>query len=358
MKMGSYSADWLFLLSGVKNWQVLLHRYGSSRRALAGSPRILLFAALCWIALATLSTAAPPYTMKQTPGLRYVEKETWFDSMLASRAALQEDEAAGKRPVPNVSFHSDVVRGREPSHGIVVPARGVDEIYLYVTGAPDVEYGAADWIAPRAIDAEGNETLLCSGKYIDLQQGFHTVDCSLRSRVDPPLRVADKEYPHGINIQAPGKIRIELPKGTVRFEAGIGIDDWVNPDSYRLPQPYYYQPHHFSEPALRRQAAKTDATIHGAVRFHVTDAAGAARLDLWTHLAVEFSEKGPRQQMKWERQDRLLEVDWEAGDWHALAMRYAEASGRVPGIRAAACRLAQDVQDRAALERVRRALPS
>ena len=48
--------------------------------------------------------------------------------------------------------------------------------------------------------------------------------------------------------------------------------------------------------------------------------------------------------MKWERQDRLLEKDWEPGDWHALALRYAEASGRVPGLRAAALRLAADVQ--------------
>ena len=65
-------------------------------------------------------------------------------------------------------------------------------------------------------------------------------------------------FEHGINLQAPGKIRIKLPKGTVRFEAEIGIDDWVNPETYRLPQPYYYQPHHFSTAALRKRGRNRD----------------------------------------------------------------------------------------------------
>ncbi len=185
-----------------------------------------------------------------------LKKETWFESMLASRAALQEDEAAGTRPMPRVSFHSDVVRGREPARGDFGAGRWRRRDLSLRDGCTGrrVRRGGLDRSASDR--RRGKSQLLCSGKFIDLQQGFHTVDCSLRSRVDPPLRIADKEYAHGINIQAPGKIRIKLPKGTVRFEAEIGIDDWVNPDSYRLSQPYYYQPHHFSEPALRHQRDK------------------------------------------------------------------------------------------------------
>ena len=168
------------------------------------------------IACSLPGLAAPPYTIEQTPQVQLVPAATWFDSMLATRTMLREDEAAGKRPKPAVSFHSDVVHGRQPARAISVPIRGVEEVYLYVTGAPDVEYGAGDWIAPTAIDAAGNETLLCSGKSLQIQQAFHTVDCSLRSRVDPPLRIADQLYDHGINLQAPGKIRVKLPKGTVR----------------------------------------------------------------------------------------------------------------------------------------------
>ncbi len=301
--------------------------------------------------------AAPPYQIKQTPPLRYVQQSTWFDSMLASQAALQEDEQAGLRPQGRVAFHSEVVRGREPARVISVPLHGVDEIYLYVTGAPDVEYGAADWIAPRVVDQHGNETLLCSDKFIDLQEGFHTVDCSLRSRVDPPLRVADEQFPHGINIQAPGKIRIRLPAGAVRFEAKIGIDDWVNPASYRLPQPYFYQPHHYSEQALRRsdatEGSQPTSAPKGAVRFHVTDAAGATRLDLWNQLACDFSHAAAHTQMKWERQDRIWEERWQPGNWLTLATRYVDACHRVPGLQDEAGRLAQQVTSRETLDRLR-----
>jgi hypothetical protein len=313
-----------------------------------------LISLLIWLVTAAAALAASGYEIKQTPTLRYAPKATWFDSLLASRAALQADESAGTRSAPQVAFHSDVVRGRQPAQDISVPTHGVTEIYLYVTGAPDVEYGAGDWIAPTAIDGGGKQTLLCAGKYLQIQQGFHTVDCSLRSRVDPPLSIGDERFEHGINLQAPGKIRVQLPSGTVRFEARIGIDDWVNPDTYRLPQPHYYQPHHFSTAALRAgipQAA--DALPKGAVRFHVVDAAGAARLDLWTRLAEDFSHSRPRQELRWEREDRLLEDDWEPGDWRTLARRYANASDRVAGMQAQAHEAAEQVSDRAGLEYVR-----
>ena len=306
-----------------------------------------------WLLAAALATATPPYVIEQTPPLVYVEESNWFDSMLASRTALQAEEAVGDRSKPKVSFHSGVVRGRQPAEEISVAIDGREEIYLYVTGAPDVEYGAGDWIAPAAIDAKGKQTLLCSGKFLQIEQGFHTVDCSLRSRVDPPLMIAGESFDHGINLQAPGKLRVKLPKGTVRFEAGIGIDDWVNPDTYKLPQPYYYQPHHFSTAALQNENAEADNPPNGAVRFHVTDAAGAARLDLWTRLADEFSQQGPRQEMKWEREDRLLEADWNAGDWSTLASRYAEAPDRVAGMQTLARRAAAKANDRASFDRVR-----
>lgn len=338
------------------------HRFGIAWPVASSSGKHLLAAAMLGLLAAffggvpaSIGTAQPPYEIQQTPPLRYVQKGTWFDSMLASRAALQADEDAGRRPLPRVSFHSDVIRGRQPAQAVSVRLEGVREIYLYVTGAPDVVYGAGDWIAPRAVDADGGETLLCSSKYLNIQQGFHTVDCSLRSRVDPPLRVADRTCAHGINVQAPGKIRVRLPAGTQRFETEIGIDDWVNPETYRLPQPYYYQPQHFSTAALRNRSSATDvpAQPHGAVRFHVTDAAGAARMDLWTRLALDFATELPRQQMKWAREDRLLEEDWNPGDWQTLARRYAAAADRVPGLRTEALRLAGSVADRESFERIR-----
>jgi hypothetical protein len=139
----------------------------------------------------TLCTADPQREVRPSSQLCCVAEANWFDTMLASREALQAEEASGKRPLPRVAFHSEVIRGRQPAQSVSVTTNGVREMFLYVTGAPDVEYGAGDWIAPRAVDATGEATLLCEAKYLDIQQGFHTVDCSLRSRVDPPLMIAD-----------------------------------------------------------------------------------------------------------------------------------------------------------------------
>ena len=55
-------------------------------------------------------------------------------------------------------------------------------------------------------------------------------------------------------------------------------------------------------------------------------------MDLWKRLAVEFSDETARKQMKWEREDRILEEDWPANDWGTLAVRYANACDRVPGM--------------------------
>ena len=107
-----------------------------------------------------------------------------------------------------------------------------------MTGAPDVEYGAADWIAPRIVDANGKETLVCADKFIDLQEGFHTVDCSLRWRVDPPLRIADKEYPHGINIQAQG---VPCNTGVI-----VGMMYKMNADGTRIRQIVFEQDHTYN----------------------------------------------------------------------------------------------------------------
>ena len=217
-----------------------------------------------------------------------------------------------------------------------MPIDGVQEIYLYVTGAPDVEYGAGRLDRSASHRCQGQRDVAVQREVPGDSAGFHTVDCSLRSRVDPPLRVADEMFEHGINLQAPGKIRVTLPQGTVRFEAGIGIDDWVNPDTFGCPNRTTISRTISQRRRLRSRSAPDRRPPNGAVRFHVTDAAGAARLDLWTRLADEFSHAGPRQQMRWEREDRLLEDDWVPGDWQTLARRYAKASRRVSGFEAEA----------------------
>ena len=58
-------------------------------------------------------------------------------------------------------------------------------------------------------------------------EGRHDIDQNLESGVSGPLRIAGQEFEHGIHVYAQCKIRIPVPGKQERFEAWVGIDDWV-----------------------------------------------------------------------------------------------------------------------------------
>ncbi len=248
----------------------------------------------------------------------YEKKATWLETMLAARESMARQELAALGAGFH-TFRSDVIRGGESARPISVPVAGQDEVYLYVTGEPDVIWGAATWAEARLIAADGRETRL-GQKEIEVLEGRFDIDCNLKSGVSGPLVIAGRRFDRGVHVYAPSKIRVPLAGRYERFEASLGIDDWVKG--------------------------------HGAVRFHVTDTAGAARIDLWNQLAEEFSQAEPRRQMKWTRQDRILEADWTPGDWSELARRYAAAAHRVPSLAAQARSQANKAGDARGLARV------
>ena len=259
------------------------------------------------------TAADPPY---------YLRKPTWDETFLASREALVKLERARGAEPSVKTYTSRIVRGGDPARFISVPMAGAEEIFLYVSGAPEVIYGAATWADARLIDAEGKQTPASRKKPLEVLEGRYDIDCNLHAGVSGPLKIAGRTFDHGIHVYAPSKIRIPLGGRYERFEAWIGIDDWVRG--------------------------------HGAVRFQVTGPEGAARLDLWTRLALDFPQEAPRREMKWEREDRILQRDWEPGDWADLARRYAEACRRVAPLAEQAARKARAVMDSAGLAEIRR----
>ena len=220
----------------------------------------------------------------------YVKTDTWFETLFRSRQLLAERERTGSQPRFD-GFVSDVVRGGEPARRVSLDVSGLDELFLYVTGAPEVVYGAATWADAKLLDGDGRETLICHMKELAVLDGRHDIDCNLKSGVSGPLSIAGQQYKHGIHVYARSKIRLPLGGKYRRFEAWIGIDDWVAP--------------------------------HGQVRFHVVDGGGGDRLDLWPRLASDFSQEKPRREMKWEWEDRILDADWQPDDFRELATRYA-----------------------------------
>lgn len=254
--------------------------------------------------------------------LCYQKKATWHETMIVAREALVEQERSQTDHVRLQTFTSEVVNGGKPAIRISVPVAGVDELFLYVTGAPEVIYGAATWADVKLIDADGKETRVCHMKSFKVLDGRHDIDRNLKAGVSGPLHIAGRRFDHGIHVYAPSKIRIGLDRPYERLEAWVGIDDWVGD--------------------------------HGAVRFHVTDAAGAKRMDLWTRLAMDFHQAEPRRQMKWEREDWTLATDWKPGDYAELARRYAKACCRVPALAKTASARAKCVRNRASLDEIRK----
>jgi len=270
------------------------------------------------VAWAVLAAAAATGLAAGPAG--YHPRATWHETFLAAREAL----AAAEREAGPWSGHLavvPVVRGGEKARRIRVAVDGLDSVYLYALGAPEVVAGCATWADARLIDAQGKARPICHLKGLGIRAPQHSIDRNLESGVSGPLRIGGRRYAHGVHVYAPARIRVPVGPGDVRLEAEVGIDDWTRG--------------------------------RGAVRFIVTDARGAARLDLWDRLARDFPTGGPRREMKWTREDRILEADWRPGDWADLARRYARAARRVPALAREGERLAAGVRDARGLEAVR-----
>jgi len=251
----------------------------------------------------------------------YTKNATWQQTMLAARDSLARGEGDKPRPAAMKGYASPVVRQGQPAIHISVPVSGVRDLYLLVTGVPNVVGGAATWAEPKLFAADGKEVAASRFPGLQVLEGRSAIDVNLKSGVSGPLRIAGREFKQGIHVYADSKVRLPLGGKYSRFEAWIGIDDWVG------------------KPA--------------AVRFDVTDAAGAARWDLWNLVARDFAEETPRRQMQWEREDRVWDQDWPVGDLSALARRYAKAADRVPEFAGQASELAASVRDARGLEKLR-----
>ena len=250
----------------------------------------------------------------------YVRHASWQQTLFAARQALAAEEQKHGSVPRFPTFVSPVVRGGEPAQEIRLSVSGVQELYLYVTGAPDVIGGAASWADAKLIDKDGRPTWLSEAKSLEVIEGRSSVDSTLESGVSGPLKIAGRQYEHGLHVYASSKVRVPLGGKYARFEASIGIDDWVGKI--------------------------------GAVRFIVTDERGAARLDLWPLVSRDFPTGQPQREMRWEQQDGILDQDWTTDDWQELARRYAQACRhRTPLDRTA---LASHVSDAAGLDQVRR----
>lgn len=240
-------------------------------------------------------TADPPH---------YLKKATWHETMLASLEALERRGLEyGFAP-----FESGVLRGGDEPQRVSVDISGATELFLFVTGAPDKRWGVATWAGAKLVAPGGAGTTLSRFKGLKVLKGRHSVDINLHSGLYEKLRIAGRRFESGLHVQADSVARVTLDGEFARLEAWIGIDDW--------------------------------AGENGNVRFAVLGARDAARRMLWDLAARDFSEEAPRREMRWEKEDRILEKPWREGNLAGLAARYARACHRVPPLAATATEVA------------------
>jgi hypothetical protein len=210
-------------------------------------------------------------------------------------------------------FESETIRGGQPGRFISIDVTGAQELWLFVTGSPDVKWGVADWANARLVRKDGAVDLLAGARNFKAVTGRYETNLTLRSGLYQKMRLGEREFDSGLHVQANSAVFVPLDREDEKFEAWIGVDAW--------------------------------AGTNGTVRFSVLGARAAARKRLWEFVARDFSEELPRRQIAWEREDRIYEREWKPGDFAALAQRYAMASRRVPPLAEAAAKLAANTYD-------------
>ena len=240
----------------------------------------------------------------------YTRKSTWQETLLSSERSL----AAISLEDGFETFESSTFRGGEKPQRIEVGVSKAQELWLFVTGCPDVKWGIGNW-ADAILKADDGSIFSVSSLSNDVKviEGRCEYNMTLRSGLYDPMRMSGIIYTNGLNVQAYTVLKVNLAGRFSQFQACLGVDDW--------------------------------AGTNGTIRFSVSggaDSCAQAPLEL---AARDFPDGTSRQQMRWELEDRILEKDWLPQGAPAIAKRYAEACARVPFIKDMASSKAASVLD-------------
>ena len=124
-----------------------LEAHGGQRVEIRTVPRwmksLLVILVVCATAGSCLTAADDPSG--------YLHQAGWHESLLASLEAV----AGGGVEAGCAPFESDTMRGGDAARPISVPVAGAKDLYLFVTGVPDVKWAVATgptpgWCAPTA----------------------------------------------------------------------------------------------------------------------------------------------------------------------------------------------------------------
>jgi len=166
--------------------------------------RVWLLLSLCW------ACGVPARSAEEQPA-------AWCQALLAARGELAGVEAHFP------AYSSGLLRRETPPQKVVVPLKGVTQLWLVVEDAdPRSRRGAAAWGDARLIAADGTAVPLAS------LQPAQRVPADLAFRVnrndrDKPLRIGTRDFAAGLWM-ASGALGYKLDRPYVRLEAQVGVD--------------------------------------------------------------------------------------------------------------------------------------
>ena len=149
----------------------------------------------------------------------YERKASWQETMLASRAALNRPQAESDfKP-----FVSGVIRGGKVAQQVAVDVAGLNELWLIATdGGNGIGCDHSVWADPKLIAKDGSEAVLSRMEPMVSKVGWFKLnrdkDCHNR-----PIRVAGKEFKHGLFAHANSVICYRLDRKYVKFSTWIGV---------------------------------------------------------------------------------------------------------------------------------------
>ena len=136
----------------------------------------------------------------------YIRKSSWHESLLASLEAVSRSGAEdGFAP-----FESETMRGGDAARQISVPLAGAKELYLFVTGVPDVKWAVADWADARLLRNDGSAESLTQATNFTVLLGRCEKDLTLKSGLYQKMRLNGRTFDRGLNVQADSVIRVPL----------------------------------------------------------------------------------------------------------------------------------------------------
>ncbi len=320
--------------------------------------------------------------------VRLVEQATWVASMIATREAAAADQTVVSEPVglPDFGespftvtawvrtrtggtiFAKAPAKGRWVRQGKTLFVRGQKVCFdIGWVGAVTSRTSVADgkWHHVALVGTPGKQRIYVDGK-LDVTGG-------LAGRADPKGAVArigmtSSNFPSPSGLTgALDEVRVYeralsaaevalLSAGAAKTVAGGLVGHWA------------FEGDGLDSSGGNNHAAQTRGaafvpgktgsalSLSGTGMVQLADGGGpspAPTAPFWAALRRAFTSGAAQQEMAWEMEDGIWRRDWAAGDWAALAERYAAAAARSPRHARQARELAEAAADLAGLQRVR-----